>query len=167
VFYDYPMIGLYMGRFQPFHKGHLHLIKEALKEVKKLIIVVAVPLRKTEKDPFSAEERKKMVELALKEEGLLNKVVIYTLSDIPSDSEYVGHVRLHVPGFNVVFVGDNSLNQKLFSEAKFTVKTCARYKGINSTDIRQMMRTRKGWEGMVPKSVADYIKKNNLVKKVI
>jgi len=32
--------GLIIGRFQPFHKGHLHAIEHALKEVDELIIAV-------------------------------------------------------------------------------------------------------------------------------
>ncbi|MEM3766696.1 MAG: adenylyltransferase/cytidyltransferase family protein, partial [Candidatus Bathyarchaeia archaeon] len=30
--------GLFVGRFQPFHKGHLHVIKEILSEVDELVI---------------------------------------------------------------------------------------------------------------------------------
>ncbi len=32
--------GLYVGRFQPFHLGHLDAIKYALKEVDELVIVI-------------------------------------------------------------------------------------------------------------------------------
>ncbi|MEM1589096.1 MAG: adenylyltransferase/cytidyltransferase family protein, partial [Candidatus Bathyarchaeia archaeon] len=32
--------GLFVGRFQPFHKGHLQAVKEILDEVDELVIVV-------------------------------------------------------------------------------------------------------------------------------
>ena len=32
--------GVFVGRFQPFHKGHLEFIKKILKEVEELIIIV-------------------------------------------------------------------------------------------------------------------------------
>ncbi|MEM2947357.1 MAG: adenylyltransferase/cytidyltransferase family protein, partial [Candidatus Bathyarchaeia archaeon] len=32
--------GLFVGRFQPFHKGHLSVIEDILKEVDELVIVV-------------------------------------------------------------------------------------------------------------------------------
>ena len=33
-------VGLYIGRFQPFHNGHLSVVREALKHCNNLIIVV-------------------------------------------------------------------------------------------------------------------------------
>lgn len=160
------MMGLYIGRFQPFHNGHLEIIKKAMKEVEKLIIVVAVPLRNTAKDPFSAEERKKMIETALHGEGIKN-FVVRVVNDIPSDEEYVGHVRQHVPPFNVVYVGESEINRKLFSKAGFKVVSSERYFGISSTKIRESMA--KGdneWKKMMPKAMAEYIEKNNLHKKL-
>jgi len=160
------MIGLFIGRFQPFHKGHLELIKKALKEVRNLIIVVAIPMDQTSQDPFSAEERKDMIEKALHNEGIMG-FVLYTVQDIPSDDEYVQHVRNHVPTFNVVYVGDNKLNEELFKKAGFTVKTCPRFFNIEATKIRKLIvRNDPHWKEMVPELVVEYIENNDLAKKV-
>lgn len=35
--------GLFVGRFQPFHLGHLHVIKELLEKVDELIIAIGMP----------------------------------------------------------------------------------------------------------------------------
>ena len=114
VLYEIKMIGLFIGRFQPFHNGHLEVVKRALKEVSHIVIIVTVPLRKTSKDPFSAEERKDMIRNALHDEKIGN-FSLFVVNDIPSDDEYVGHVRQHVHNFNIVYVGENRLNEKLFS----------------------------------------------------
>lgn len=166
VLFDYMMMGLYIGRFQPFHNGHLEVVKRALKEAKKLIIVVTVPLRKTGKDPFSAEERKEMIENALHAEGITD-FIIYIVKDILLDSEYAEHVRRNVPGFNVVYVGDNKLNEELFSKAGFRVVASERYFGISSTDVREdMLKKGDKWKGMVPKSVSEHIERNRLSRKL-
>ena len=53
------MNGLLIGRFQPFHLGHLDALRFALSKVDKLWIGLGSsnkPLQKN--NPFSAEERK-------------------------------------------------------------------------------------------------------------
>ena len=44
-----------MGRFQPFHLGHLDLVKQILKESDEIIILVtSAQFNYLEKDPFTA-----------------------------------------------------------------------------------------------------------------
>ncbi|MBU0615560.1 MAG: nicotinamide-nucleotide adenylyltransferase [Nanoarchaeota archaeon] len=165
VLYDFNMIGLFIGRFQPFHNGHLKVIKEALKEMKALQIVVAIPLRQTDKDPFSAEDRISMIKTALKDEGI-KKYDIVAVRDIPSDAEYVHHVREHTRIFNTVFVGDNKLNEKLFKEAGFKVVTSPRFFNLDATHIRELMKKGQEWKDLVPKAVAEHIEKKGLASRV-
>ncbi|MCX8147057.1 MAG: adenylyltransferase/cytidyltransferase family protein [Candidatus Woesearchaeota archaeon] len=168
ILFDFNMIGLYIGRFQPFHNGHLKLIKDSIKSLnlEKIIIVVAIPLRKTERDPFSADDRIEMIKRALEEENI-NNFYLTKLKDIPSDDEYVNHVRENVPPFNVVIVGESKLNEKLFKKAGFKVITSERLLGISSTMIRELMRkNNEKWKDYVPKAVADYIKKKGLIKEL-
>ena len=50
-------IGLYIGRFQPFHKGHLNVVEEALNHCDKLIIAIGSAQEfGTEKNPFSFDK---------------------------------------------------------------------------------------------------------------
>jgi len=56
------MNGLLIGRFQPFHLGHLKALHFALSKVDKLWIGLGSsnkPLQKN--NPFSAEERNEMI----------------------------------------------------------------------------------------------------------
>ncbi len=58
-----------IGRFQPFHNGHLALVREALKVGKKLIIVIGSwSGTKTPRNPFSAGERAGMITASLTED---------------------------------------------------------------------------------------------------
>lgn len=166
VLYEIKMIGLFIGRFQPFHNGHLEVIRRALKEVSHIIIIITVPLRKTSKDPFSADERREMIRDALHEEKIRN-FSLFVVNDIPSDDEYVDHVRQHAHNFNMVYVGENRINEKLFSDAGYTVIASNRYFNISSTDVREdMLRNGDKWKKMVPKAVAEYIERKELEKKV-
>jgi nicotinamide-nucleotide adenylyltransferase len=52
------MRGLMMGRFQPFHFGHLDLVRQILKECDEVIIAItSSQFNYLDKDPFTAGER--------------------------------------------------------------------------------------------------------------
>ena len=58
--------GIYIGRFSPFHNGHLESIKNILTQVDEVIIVVgSAQLCYQIQNPFTAGERITMIKLAL------------------------------------------------------------------------------------------------------
>lgn len=66
---------IYIGRFQPFHNGHLHVIKKSLEISKNLIIVLgshnsAPSIR----NPFSTYIRRSMIEGSLMDDGLITQL---------------------------------------------------------------------------------------------
>ena len=63
--------GLFVGRFQPFHLGHLAAIKYVLKKVDELVIVIgSAQYSHRRNNPFTAGERLVMVRKALEEAGV-------------------------------------------------------------------------------------------------
>ena len=76
-------VTVFIGRFQPFHKGHLHNILIALANSKKLIINIGSSFNAPNiKNPFSFERRKLMIESDLKVVGIdLSVVKIEPLAD--------------------------------------------------------------------------------------
>ncbi|MDO8955164.1 MAG: bifunctional nicotinamide-nucleotide adenylyltransferase/Nudix hydroxylase [Gammaproteobacteria bacterium] len=55
-------VGVFIGRFQPFHRGHLAIIQKALETCDKLIIVVgSINRARTIKNPWTFEERKALI----------------------------------------------------------------------------------------------------------
>lgn len=63
-------IAIYPGTFDPVTYGHLDILKRASKIFEKVIVAIAESQRKN--PLFSLEERKEMLEQAVKEEGLTN-----------------------------------------------------------------------------------------------
>ncbi|APC92045.1 MULTISPECIES: bifunctional nicotinamide-nucleotide adenylyltransferase/Nudix hydroxylase [Francisella] len=76
-------ISVFVGRFQPFHKGHLHNISVALQKSKKIIINVGSSFNAPNiKNPFSFEQRKQMIKSDLQIAGIdLDIVAIEPLAD--------------------------------------------------------------------------------------
>ena len=73
-------VGLYIGRFQPFHKGHLSVVQEALDHCDKLIIAIGSAQESgTEKNPFGFELRKELIRRSLWGRG--SRCVIIGIND--------------------------------------------------------------------------------------
>lgn len=55
-------LGMYLGRFQPFHNGHKSIVDKMLEECEEVIIVIGSSDKKgTVKNPFPAWERATMI----------------------------------------------------------------------------------------------------------
>src|SRR4051812_12120611 len=87
-------IGVFIGRFQPFHHGHLFIVKQALKKVKYLTVLVGsscVP--RSYFNPFTFDERKDMILGALTEDEQA-RVFIQPLVDMTyNDGAWVRQVQ--------------------------------------------------------------------------
>lgn len=151
-------IGLFIGRFQPFHNGHLAIIKLALQKVDRLKIVLgSAQISRTTENPFNVKERQMLLEAALQEAGI-TRYELFTVEDIPKDEEYPTHVKKKVGDFEIVFAGENKIIRKLFTEAGYKVITSARLNGWIATEIRQRMRQNQEYQGLVPKKVHAILK---------
>lgn len=57
---------VYIGRFSPVHRGHLSVIQKALEVADRVIIVIGSHAKpRTPKNPWTSEERQKMIEASL------------------------------------------------------------------------------------------------------
>lgn len=79
--------GVYIGRFQPFHKGHEETLRKALLEFDGVIVVLGShggP--RTTKNPFTTHERIRMINAAMEGGVCDNRLVYVTLRDTPYDN---------------------------------------------------------------------------------
>ena len=153
--------GLYVGRFQPFHLGHLGAIKDVLEEVDELAIVIgSAQYSHNPSNPFTAGERLVMIRRALEEAKVeLSKVWIVPVPDVHLHMLWVSALEGYTPKFNLVY-SNEPLTRRLFTEAGYIVKSIPYYNRniYMSTIIREKMIKDENWTELVPKSVADFIK---------
>jgi nicotinamide-nucleotide adenylyltransferase len=162
--------GLFVGRFQPFHFGHLQAIKAALEKVEELVIVIGSSQRSHEIDnPFTAGERTEMIYKALNEAGI-DRTRYYTVSvpDCEMHTTWVSVVRTLSPKFDVVF-SNEPLTRRLFKEEGYKIMGIQLYERnlYSATEIRKRMLAGKNWEKLVPKSVATYIKEIKGIERLL
>ena len=157
---------LIIGRFQPFHLGHLAIIKRYYSKGYFIKIGLGSIQKDNElKNPFTARERDEMIRITLNKEGI-NHYAVYHIPDILSDEEYPQHVSRIVGKFDVLFTG-NALVRDIFRNYKekynkqFILNTFnegrERINGINATAIRKRWLDSNSRKGL-PKVVFDYLK---------
>ena len=74
---------MFVGRWQPLHKGHQELFKRAMDEGKNVLICIR-DIKPDEKNPFSAEEVKDNITNFYSQEYIDGKVRVMVIPDICS-----------------------------------------------------------------------------------
>lgn len=148
-----------VGRFQPFHKGHVEIIKQILKECSSLIIGIgSAQYSHTLKDPFTAGERHLMISSTLEKEKIYDFYLV-PIEDVNSNPLWVAHVESLTPKFETVYT-NNPLVRRLFMEKGYDVKSLKMVKRDtwSGTRIREKMISGKDWKKDVPDTVVEIIK---------
>lgn len=163
---------LFIGRFQPFHNGHLYSLKKCLKIAEKVKIVVAKNnVSGTEDDPWDYKLRKQMVCAVIRKERMEERVArIVSCPDYPSDKRWLTEIKSRAGEFEVV-VSNNDWVLSIFREAGYKVYESGLYRReeLEGVKIRQLMR--KGsdpsadlgqglWKERVPSEVVKLIVKS-------
>jgi nicotinamide-nucleotide adenylyltransferase len=152
--------GLYVGRFQPFHTGHLEAIKEVLEEVDEVVIVIgSAQYSHNVHNPFTAGERLVMIRRALQEASVdYSKLWVVPVPDVHLHMLWVSALEGYTPRFNIVY-SNEPLTRRLFMEKGYKVKSIRFFqrKLYTSTQVRERMLKGENWTTLVPKSVADFI----------
>jgi len=155
------MPAIFIGRFQPLHRGHLKAIKWILKKAKEISIIIGSSQESlTKNNPFSFQERKEMIEKTLKAEKIKN-FKIYGMPDFKNDIFWARKIlkiaKLKLEA-TVVFTR-NPWTKKCFEEVGVRVKSHPRFfNGLSATKIREKIAKNEEWKNFVPRTVFDFLK---------
>lgn len=163
------MRALVMGRFQPFHLGHLDLVKQILSESDEIIIAItSSQFNYLEKDPFTAGERIEMIQKSLIEGDVeMSKCFIIPIENQFNIATWASYLKVILPKFDKVYSG-NEYVEMLLADAGIQVikpKFLDRKK-YNATSIRKMIIQDEDWQKFVPKAVSEIIDKINGVNRL-
>jgi len=151
---------LIIGRFQPFHLGHLHIIKKYSQKGFFIKIVIGSTQKSHEKkNPFTKDEREDMILLSLKANKIKN-YKIYNVPDHNDDEKWIKGLRKSVGDFDSLYTG-NKLVKELFGlylTDVHVLKEGRRFRDLSATEIRKKWLDIKGKKGL-PEEVFNYLKK--------
>ena len=157
---------LFIGRFQPFHLGHLSAIKSSLKNEDRLIIVIGSAEENHEPpNPFTASERFQMIEAALNAEKIPHeKYEIIPIRNIDNFMLWTSHVDQYIPPVYKVYTGSKIVKELYEDYGKYKIEDVKMLnennKIISGTVIRnKMLKGDKSWENLVHPEALKLIKK--------
>ncbi len=156
---------LFIGRFQPFHHGHIYILTKILKSYKKLKIGIgSSQLSKIKSDPFTYEERVKFISSALNERGIPpERYEIFPIPDIFNANKWVDHVIAIVGEFDTMFSNSDWV-RKLFQNKGISIgeKIEIFKKKYNGSNVRNLIsKENRNWKSLVPKEIAKLIVEYN------
>ncbi len=145
------MNGLLIGRFQPFHLGHLAALRFALPKVDKLWLGLGSSNKPMEKNnPFSVDERKKMI-LSSIEDSIKNKISIFPIPDLDDHVKWIQNIDTIVPDYEIIFSND-PMTEHLYSKRKIQVTAIPFLKRdqLSGTRLRDLIKSDQKWDDLVP-----------------
>ena len=162
--------GLFVGRFQPFHLGHIATIMYALEKVEQLIIVIGSSQKSHEmRNPFTAGERILMIQHSLRsEKGIdIGRMLVIPVADANSHPLWTYHLDNMVPRYELVFSND-SLTSLLYKERGIKViqPPLHRREELSGTEIRSRIAHDQDWKKLVTSQTARLIDEIHGVERI-
>ncbi len=152
------MDGLLIGRFQPYHLGHLEAFQFALSKVDKLWVGLGSSNKPTQKNnAFSAEERKEMILTSI-DDSMKEKISIYFIPDLENYIKWIEKIDTIVPKFDIVFSNDE-LTKHLYSKRTIQIITIPFLKRdvLSGTRIRDLITSDHKWDDLVPEGTKNFL----------
>ncbi|MBI4173616.1 MAG: adenylyltransferase/cytidyltransferase family protein [Candidatus Aenigmarchaeota archaeon] len=142
------MIALFAGRFQPLHNGHVHAIRQLLRQYDFVAIAICSPGRPDQANPFPFSARKRMLEATLR--AYRGRFKVVSQRDMHDDQAWAQSIAGKAK-FDVAVSGNPWVRNCFAAIGKRAVALHflqpARYSG---TRIRQLMQAGKRWQQLVP-----------------
>jgi nicotinamide-nucleotide adenylyltransferase len=150
--------GLMIGRFQPFHNGHLKLAHQILDDCEVLIVAIgSSQFNYTFLNPFTAGERVYFIHDSLVEAKIdLRRVYIVPIFNLENNAIWVQHLMSILPKFDSIYSGNKFVIELLSrSSESFHIHTPKFHDEINcnGTNIRMNIVMNKEWKDYVPDAV--------------
>ena len=161
------MNGLLIGRFQPFHLGHLDAVLFGLARIDNLLICIGSSNKYNEKkNPFSATERREMI-LSSIEPSIISRIKIFNVPDIGNHEQWTFEIDQIVPKYDVVFSNDD-FTKNLFEIRQINViqvilKDREKFSGTN---VRQLILDDENWQDLVPEETRKVLDKINAIDRL-
>ena len=156
------MNGFLIGRFQPFHLGHVKAVNFALSKVEQLYIGIGSSNKSHQlRNPFTAQERKLMITSSLDHETL-KKISIFDIPDLNDHSKWVNSIDEIIPNYDIVFSNDDFTHSLYeMKNKKITPVVLKSREDLSGTNIRKLIENDENWYNLVPDGTKTVLLKIN------
>jgi nicotinamide-nucleotide adenylyltransferase len=134
---------LFLGRFQPFHKGHFDAVQQIFEtgEFKRILIGIgSADENYSFENPLTAGERWQIIDEALKENGISpNSYAILPARNINQFAIWTRYIRQLFPHFETIFSGSRLVKHLWEQEPGIEVRGLQKRIAISATQVRQQV----------------------------
>ena len=151
---------LYIGRFQPFHLGHLNAIEQIVGEgYEKIIIGIgSSESERTDKNPFTYYERKEMISIGT--EDLKNvQFEYFPIPDFGDNERWTNYIVNNCSDFQTVYSGNCIVEQCFLKyDKKREFRNLEITSNIKATQIRQAIANKSEvWKKDLPEKLIPFV----------
>ena len=156
-----------IGRFKPLHRGGKVLLETICKKADYVEIGIGSSNQYNMRNPFTAEETKEMIDALLSPN--YKNYEIFEVPDLFNEPKWIKQAEKLYEDLDY-FVSGNEYVFDLLKNSYNVIHPADIIPGdehvrMRATEVRMQMARGGDWEQYVPDSVADYLKKNELVKR--
>jgi len=155
--------GIIIGRFQPFHLGHLYLFEKAFEKVDRVIVAVGSKDVGGKDNPYGFDKVKGMIRTVLENEDWQDRVIqILGVPDFPDDEVWRRYIEERVGPFDVV-VSNNDWVTGIYKNSNKPVIEIPFYRRdiYEGKKIRKMMESGEKWEERLPEYIVNNISRSS------
>lgn len=153
---------LYIGRFQPFHKGHSDAIDQIFEKFPDAKIFIGIGSAEdnfTKENPLTAGERFEIIERAMEEKNIpAQKYAIVPIRNINHYALWPYHVLQYLPQIDITFSGSPLVRQLWNSSgAGLEVFELEKRFDVSASAIRQMVLNEQDVSDVLLSSTAEFL----------
>ncbi|MFB6192841.1 MAG: adenylyltransferase/cytidyltransferase family protein [Candidatus Nanohaloarchaea archaeon] len=152
------MKAVFLGRFQPFHKGHYFVVKDHRDDYEEFAVALGSPGKsRTRENPLNAEERKEIIHACFPE------IDLFEVEDEDRGKEgYPAWTQRLVEetGAGIILSGNDLVKRLVreYSDAEVLEIEHHEPDHFSGTEIRRRIREGEEWEELVPDCCLEEVK---------
>jgi nicotinamide-nucleotide adenylyltransferase len=152
---------LFIGRFQPFHNGHLHALRDILNNHKTVLIALGSADKSNLWEyPLTNQEREQIILNVLNDEKISSeRYKIVTVVDIDKNELWVSHLEKNLPAFKKVYTGSKIVRRLFEDDKNHDVLAVDFLNGVSGTKVREAAFHGEDIFGLVPNATYEFLKK--------
>jgi nicotinamide-nucleotide adenylyltransferase len=156
-------VALFIGRFQPFHNGHVYSLEKAWEMAERVIVGIGSSQESgTESNPWDFEKRKKMIA------GVDPRVEIVAIPDMFNDKKWGELIAKIIESTGltsseIVGIGNNDWTNRILKQIGVGVYETGLYKRdeLEGIKIRKLMKENNDeWRRRLPTAVVKWWEQN-------
>ena len=159
------MDGLLIGRFQPFHLGHLRALQFALSRVDNLWVGLGSSNNVADSNnPFSADERRQMI-LSSIDSSMTERISLYPIPDLDNHIKWIELINVIVPRFETIFSNDD-LTKHLYSKRGIRIESIPFLQRdlLSGIHIRTLIADGGEWKSLVPDGTRRFLEESGAAR---